>query len=103
MAAREHGTQALTAAAFERLLEALDADRDRAGERYELLRRKLLYLFGCRGLTQVEDLADETLSRVAARIGRGEFVQRAGLRVWGRAAGGAGGHALATRATRRLR
>jgi DNA-directed RNA polymerase specialized sigma24 family protein len=59
---------------FERLLRALDPDRDRAGERYETLRRKLVRLFGWRGCLEAEQCADETLDRVARRLAEGAVV-----------------------------
>jgi DNA-directed RNA polymerase specialized sigma24 family protein len=65
----------LTASAFDHLLRALDADRDRAGERYELIRRKLLKFFECRASPNPEDDADETLSRVARRLEAGERIE----------------------------
>lgn len=66
---------ALDAAAFERLLAALDAERGRAGERYELLRRRLVELFEARGCAAAEDLADEALNRVARKMAEGEEVR----------------------------
>ena len=57
--------------AFEGLLLALDPDRQRAGERYETLRRKLVRLFGWRGCRDSEECADETLDRVARRLAEG--------------------------------
>src|SRR5215471_13414988 len=59
---------ALTAPAFEGLLGALDADRDRAAEEYERLRTRLIGLLRWWGASQPEDLADETLDRVARKI-----------------------------------
>lgn len=60
----------LTEDDFDRFLAALDPDRDRAGERYEQLRNTLVRLFASRGAASPEDLADETLNRVASGIGR---------------------------------
>jgi DNA-directed RNA polymerase specialized sigma24 family protein len=65
----------LTGEAFEALLDALDTDRARAGERYELLRQKLVRFFEWRGARDAEDWADETLNRVARRIEGGEAVR----------------------------
>jgi DNA-directed RNA polymerase specialized sigma24 family protein len=53
---------------FERLLHFLDADRERAGEKYERIRRRLIWIFTNRGSWLAEDLADETINRVCARI-----------------------------------
>ena len=58
----------LTANAFERLLARIDPDRDTAGAQYELVRRKLIKFFECRGSLAPEDDADETISRVATRL-----------------------------------
>lgn len=61
----------LTHEEFEALLAQLDADRDRAGERYELIRRKLIRLFEWRGCDAAEELADETFNRVARKLKEG--------------------------------
>jgi DNA-directed RNA polymerase specialized sigma24 family protein len=53
---------------FERLLNWLDAERDRAGEKYEKIRLRLVRIFTCRGCCEAEDLADQTINVVAARI-----------------------------------
>jgi len=63
---------------FERLLAALDADRERAGERYEVQRRKLVRLFGWRGCLEAEQCADETLDRVARQLAAGAHVPDVG-------------------------
>ena len=60
---------ALAQDAFDRLLDWLDADRNRAGTKYEEIRRRLIKVFIGRGCMAAEDLADETINRVAARIG----------------------------------
>ena len=65
----------LTATAFERLLARIDPDRDAAGAQYELIRRKLIKFFECRGSPSAEDDADETFSRVAARLEQDEVVE----------------------------
>jgi DNA-directed RNA polymerase specialized sigma24 family protein len=61
--------------AFDGLLASLDSDRGRAGERYELLRQKLVKFFEWQGAYDAEELADETLNRVARRIEEGESIQ----------------------------
>jgi RNA polymerase sigma factor (sigma-70 family) len=58
----------LTPESFETLLAFLDADRDRAAEKYEDLRRMLISFFEFRGLRDVEDKADEVINRVARRL-----------------------------------
>jgi DNA-directed RNA polymerase specialized sigma24 family protein len=65
----------LTQEAFERLLAALDGDRERAGQRYENMRRKLIEFFEARGSHSPNDHADETINRVARRLDEGESVQ----------------------------
>jgi len=65
----------LTRDGFEALLTQLDPDRERAGERYEIIRRKLVRLFEWRGCDGAEDLADETLNRVARRLAEGVELQ----------------------------
>jgi hypothetical protein len=58
----------LSAAAFEKLLALLHPDRERAGEIYVSLRAKLVRLFEWRGAELPENLADETLNRVAHNV-----------------------------------
>src|SRR5262245_41567772 len=53
---------------FDKLLIRLNPDRERAGEEYELLRLKLLTYFRSRAYLRAEDLADETLNRLAKKI-----------------------------------
>jgi hypothetical protein len=53
---------------FDRLLAWLDHDRDRAGEEYEKLRRRLTTIFAARGCRTAEELADETMDRVSRRV-----------------------------------
>jgi DNA-directed RNA polymerase specialized sigma24 family protein len=63
--------QGLTPEGFETLLAQLDPDRERAGEIYETIRHKLVRLFEWRGCSSPEDLADETINRVARRLAEG--------------------------------
>jgi len=58
----------LTREQFEKFLTALDSDRTQAAKKYEILRRKLLKLFERRQCIQTEELADETLDRLAKRL-----------------------------------
>jgi DNA-directed RNA polymerase specialized sigma24 family protein len=53
--------------AFDRLLAFLDPDRDAAGKRYVEIRRKLIFIFTCRGCPVPEELADITMDRVARK------------------------------------
>lgn len=57
----------LTPENFGRLLDWLDQDRERAGQRYEQIRLRLIKIFTCRGCTNAEELADETINRVAEK------------------------------------
>jgi len=58
----------LTQDAFDKLLKWLDSDRDRAGQKYETIRLRLIKIFTCRGCSEADDLADETINRVAAKL-----------------------------------
>jgi len=53
---------------FDRLLAWLDSDRERAGLTYEKIRWRLVAILASRGCTQPEELADETIDRVARRV-----------------------------------
>jgi len=68
----------LSESAFERLLAHLDADRGRAGERYEEVRRTLVRFFEWRGAPFPEEHTDETFDRVARRLGEGTDVKHLG-------------------------
>ncbi|HEX8500673.1 MAG TPA: hypothetical protein VF659_08785 [Pyrinomonadaceae bacterium] len=57
----------VTQAAFDSLLSWLDPDRERAAAKYELIRRRLIKLFTCRGRHDAEELADETINRVTLK------------------------------------
>jgi DNA-directed RNA polymerase specialized sigma24 family protein len=61
----------LSQEAFDRLLFCLDADRSRAGEKYETLRRKLVSFFRWRGSGEPEDHADRAIDRGAKRLQEG--------------------------------
>ena len=65
----------LTQEAFDRLLSHLDPDRERAGEKYEQLRLKLVKFFEWRGAPFPEEHADEALNRVTKRVAEGEAVR----------------------------
>jgi DNA-directed RNA polymerase specialized sigma24 family protein len=66
----------ITQEAFDRLLAELHPDSERAGERYEKIRQKLVKLFQWRGCLIAEECADETFNRVAHKICEG-------TRLWG--------------------
>lgn len=66
--AESGGKWVLDQTAFDRLLAWLDPERERAGRRYEDIRLRLIRIFSCRGCREAEDLADETINRVARRL-----------------------------------
>ncbi|MBI3950500.1 MAG: sigma-70 family RNA polymerase sigma factor [Acidobacteria bacterium] len=66
----------LTQGAFDKLLVCLDPDRERAGEVYETVRRKLMKFFECRGCLFPEDYTDETIDRVVRKIDEGEELHK---------------------------
>jgi DNA-directed RNA polymerase specialized sigma24 family protein len=65
------GGDDLSREALERLLALLDPDPARAARRFQQLRRRLTRLFEWRGAGFPEDLADETISRVARKLAQG--------------------------------
>jgi DNA-directed RNA polymerase specialized sigma24 family protein len=67
----------LTREGFERLLAVLDPDPTRAGERYELLRRKLIRFFEWHRCGPAEDQADQVFDRVGRRLEEGEVIRAA--------------------------
>jgi len=58
----------LTQELFDTLLDWLDPDRERAGQKYETIRLKLIKIFTSRGCPEAEELADETINRVASKL-----------------------------------
>jgi RNA polymerase sigma factor (sigma-70 family) len=54
--------------AFDTFLAWLDPDRDRAGEKYEEIRRKLIKIYARRGCTVAEELTDEAINRVSRKV-----------------------------------
>ena len=72
-ASAQHNGQ-LTAANFKFLLAKLAPDSTQAGVRYEKLRARLIAFFLRRMLPAPEDLADETINRLARRLFEGEEV-----------------------------
>src|SRR5262249_50613606 len=62
------GKSRLTAAQFENLLHRLGANRERAGQAYEYLRRQLIRFFEWNCDIPAEDLVDETFDRVAQKL-----------------------------------
>jgi DNA-directed RNA polymerase specialized sigma24 family protein len=64
----------LTSQALDKLLDHFSAKREEAGRQYEMMRVKLVRYFEWRSCPLSEDLADETINRVARRIDEGENV-----------------------------
>lgn len=58
----------LTQESFDKLLNWLDPDRDLAGKKYEDIRFKLIKIFVRRECPIAEELADETINRVARKL-----------------------------------
>jgi DNA-directed RNA polymerase specialized sigma24 family protein len=65
---------ALTQDAFDKLLAALDPDRENAGKKYLEARINLARFFEWRGCPFPEEHADETINRVAKRVSEGEEI-----------------------------
>jgi DNA-directed RNA polymerase specialized sigma24 family protein len=65
----------LTQEAFDSLLAHLDPDKERAGQEYLKLRRKVVVFFECRGCLHAEDHADETINRLAIKYTEGATIQ----------------------------
>ncbi|HZF13721.1 MAG TPA: hypothetical protein VFE33_33425 [Thermoanaerobaculia bacterium] len=63
----------MTAEELQSLLALLDPDRERAAERYETLRRRLIRLFEWWGCATPEDLTDVTFDRVAHKTAQQGF------------------------------
>ena len=58
----------LTPERFNRLLCWLDADRNIAATRYELIQLRLIRFFASRGCVDAENLADTTINVVASKV-----------------------------------
>ena len=68
----------LTADTFAKLLDRLDPDRERAGERYEELRRTLTRFFEWRGAPFADEHTDEVFNRIARKLSAGVEVRNIG-------------------------
>src|SRR5688572_31051667 len=64
----------LTQEAFDKLLLSFGDDRDTGGKKYLEIRSNLTRFFEWRGCPFPEDHADETINRIAKRVGEGEQV-----------------------------
>lgn len=58
----------ITQESFEQLLAWLHSDREKAGLKYEEIRQALIKIFTWNGVTEAEDLADETFNRVTKKV-----------------------------------
>lgn len=58
----------LTQESFDELLAWLNPHREQAGRKYEDIRNRLIRIFMHRGCTVSEELADETINRVARKV-----------------------------------
>lgn len=67
----EEREKGLTQESFEGLLRWLDSDAERAGEKYERLRARLVNFLDWQGCPSPEDSADEILNRIARSISAG--------------------------------
>lgn len=65
----------LTRDSLDSLLLCLDEDRERAGEKYETLRRGLVRFFEWRGCVLADQHADDTIDRAARKMAQGEQVR----------------------------
>ena len=73
----------LTKEALDNFLSRLDVDRDRAGQKYEGVRLKLLKYFQWCGAVTPDMDADETINRVARKILEGENVYNLTAYIYG--------------------
>lgn len=55
-------------AAFERMLRWLNPDREKAAQKYEEIRRRLIEIFASRRFPDADCLADDTIDRVILRV-----------------------------------
>jgi DNA-directed RNA polymerase specialized sigma24 family protein len=69
------GRRELNREELDGLLDALGPDRHAGARQYERLRRRFIDLFSWRGCETPEELADETLNRLARRLAQGEPVK----------------------------
>lgn len=70
--------RSLTPETFRKLLDKLDPDPERAGERYEELRRVLMRFFEWRSAPFPDEHTDETLDRLAHKLDEGIDIKNLG-------------------------
>lgn len=73
----------LTKEVLDCFLATLDPDRDKAGEKYEAIRLKLVKYFQWRGSDAPDMDADETINRVARRIWEGADISSLNAYIYG--------------------
>jgi len=54
--------------AFDRMLRWLNPDREKAAQKHEAIRRRLVEIFSSRRFPNAEDLADDTIDRVIRKV-----------------------------------
>jgi phytoene/squalene synthetase len=74
----------LTESGFERLLRALDDDRDRAAVEYSRIRERLAGLLRWWGAANYDELADATLDRIIRTLEHGKPVPRQSFAAYAR-------------------
>jgi DNA-directed RNA polymerase specialized sigma24 family protein len=72
--ANDKALKTLREDSFNALLRALHPDREQASVEYERLRLRLVRFFQWQGESSAEDLADESIDRLAMKIERGEQI-----------------------------
>jgi RNA polymerase sigma factor (sigma-70 family) len=73
----------LTKESLDVFLARLDPDEDRAGQKYEVIRLKLVKYFQWGRLVAAEEAADETINRVARKLQQGENVYNLNAYIYG--------------------
>jgi DNA-directed RNA polymerase specialized sigma24 family protein len=76
MSIGSHRRWSLTGPAFDRLLQRLGPEPERAAREYDLVRKRLIGFFERRGAGPSEALADETIDRVARKLDEGQTIER---------------------------
>lgn len=66
--------QTLSQSSFDSFLTLLDSNRERAGQKYEILRVRLVKFFEWRVCRFPDDLADETLDRIIRKFDTNEQI-----------------------------
>ena len=72
--ARKRRPRELTQTSFEKLLERLHPDRDKAAERYEMLRQKVMFYLRHHGDSQ--SLADDVFDIVGSKLAEGLQIEK---------------------------